>query len=319
MRLWCGVVVIAGSLGLMAGGCDRRKPTASTLPVRAHRPYEPLPVPPETDPSKLLFRALVHRDAPAVRKILGEHPELLNKQINGTYPLSLACESRSLPLVQAMVERGADLKVRTVDGSSMLWAAVNSDSLPIAKYLIEKGADPKVLEADGETLLWAAQTKEMVDFLIAAGVDPKQRDKSGDMAIHAACRKSRKEVIERFLDLGISIEEKGNWGMPPLHFAVTTATGDPRSVVRMLLQRGANINSRGWNNNTVIHECIFYNRVEMLELLLTRGAEATAKDAQDQTPMDLAVVAGERDRKKAIDLLRAHGATKKGEEVPTVK
>jgi cytohesin len=322
MRVWCGVVVIAGSLaGLAAAarGCERRKDARPAVTFEHPKRNFDEQAPVETDPTKLLYRALVHRDPQAVHKILLAHPELINKPINESYPLALACESRSLPLVQAMCDRGADLKVRTAEGSSMLWCAVNSDSLPIAKYLIDKGADVKALESDGETVLWAAQTVEMAKLLTEKGVDPRKRDNVGDMALHNACRKSRKDVVEYFLNLGIDIETRGHWDMPPLHFAVTTLTGEPRPVVRMLLQRGANINSRGWNGNTVIHECAIYNRYEMAEFLLTRGAEANAKDAKGDTPIDLAVVAGREDRAKLIELLQRYGAQIKGEEIKKVK
>jgi ankyrin repeat protein len=310
MRVWCGgLVLVAVSLGILAGGCDRQKNAGKSPTTRAPSRFDvDAKAPVEPDPAKRLFRALVHRDQNAVSKVLADHPELVNRKLNKSYPLSLACASRSLPLVQAMVERGADPKLRNDDGTSTLAAAVESDSLPIVRYLVAKGADPKALEVDGETLLWHAQSVEVARFLVEAGVDPKRRDNVGDMAIHHACRKSRKEVVEFLLDSGVGIEEKGHWDMPPLHFAVSTVTGDPLPVVRMLLARGANIRSRGYLQNTVIHECAFYNRLEMAELLLSRGAESDVKNAEGRTPKELAELAGKNDRIRVINLLIKHGA-----------
>lgn len=311
MRVWCGVVVVVATLALSpAGGCDRRNKGAAKsagAKTASHVVDQAAPRV-ETDPAKLLFSALALRDTDKVGKLIEQHPDLLNKPINNTYPLVMVCEYRSLPLVKAMVDRGADLKVRTPQGLTPIWAAVNSDSLPVVKYLVEKGADVKTPGGDGETLLWAAQSKAMVMYLVGAGLDPKHRDNVKDMAIHEACRRSNQEVVEAFLDLGVGIEEKGHWDMPPLHFAVTTETGDPRPVVRMLIDRGANIHSRGFNGNTLIHECAFYNRIEMAQLLLTQGAKVAEKNAEGKTPMDMAHLAGKDVRVKVINLLISFGA-----------
>jgi len=299
-----GVVIAA------AGGCGRQPDIATpkSSPSRVVPTAMDQPSQVETDPAKLLFRALVFRDVGEVTKILDAHPELVNKQVNKTYPLWVASESQSLALVRAVVERGADLKVRSKDNQTILWAAVTADDLDTVKYLVGKGADVKALQDDKQSLLWAAPSKAMAEYLLAAGIDPKMKDANGDTALHQACRHSHADVVEVLLDRGLDIEAKGHWNMPPLHAAASTLTGEPRAVVNLLLQRGANINARGFEGHTVIHECAFYNRLPMAEMLLSRGAEPDLKDDKGRTPLDIAYIAGKADRVRMINLLIKHGA-----------
>ncbi|HEY7120325.1 MAG TPA: ankyrin repeat domain-containing protein [Tepidisphaeraceae bacterium] len=307
-------------------GCDRNDGAAnSSTRAGSSKPSSAQVIPAvsngprrvENDPGKLLFAAMLDRNLSEVAKVLDQHPGLVNQPINDSPPLWTACEWRAMPLVKLLVEKGADVKLRDEAGDTALWAAVSSGSMPIVKYLIEKGLDPKTSQEDDETLLWVADTREMAAFLIDAGVDPKHKDRFGDTALHQACRHSLRDVVELLLDKGLNIEEPGHWGMRPLHSAASTVTGEPRPVVDLLLQRGADINSRGYNGHTALHECALYNRLDMANRLLARGARVDLKDNDGRTPKDIAVFAGQNERARLINLLIQHGAG--GQLIPIPK
>lgn len=315
---------IAISAALAAGGC-KRSPSANAPPTttgtaKADDAQAVLDVAPPkpADPAHDLFLAIrISPNEKKVRQIIAQCPDLLNKPINGVRPLWMACESRSLPVVKALVEAGANLKAVNDDHKTILWPAVNYDDMTTVKYLIEKGADPKALQENGKTLLWAAETKQMAQFLIDAGVDPKRKDTTGDTALHLACRHSLLDMVELLLDKGLDIEAKGHWDMRPLHCAASTITGDPRPVVYLLLRRGADIDSRGFQGHTALHECALYNREEMADLLLSRGAQPDLKDDEGRTPIDTAMLAGKIERVKLINMLIKRGAP--GELIPVSK
>jgi cytohesin len=147
----------------------------------------------------------------------------------------------------------------------------------------------------------------MAEFLISRGVDPKARDRFGDTAMHAACRKSRRDVVEVLLNAGVHVETEGRWNMRPLHSAASTITGESRPVVNLLIQRGANLNSRGFEHRTALHETAFFNRAEMTELLLTNGADPNLKDRDGKKPIDVAIKEGKFARATVINLLVKYG------------
>jgi len=322
-RAW-GVVALAVVLGGV--GCKKQdadspgkgtdSPT-TTVSTAGPKVYEDAGLPKrEESPEQTFFNYLVFRDLPRARAMLAERPNLATQKINGTTPLAVACNSRMPELVDLILQHKPDLKSKTSVGLSMMWVAVSSDSIPVVQRLADAGADLKAREFDGETLLWAAQSRAMAEYLIKAGVDVRARDNPKDTAVHMACRNSRRDVVEVLLDAGLGVEEKGRWGMPPLHAAASSLTGDPRSVVHFLLLRGADINSRGYNGHTALHEAAFFNRLEMADLLLSRGAEVNARDKDGKTPKDLAEQAGKRDRIRLINLLVKHGAPGVLEPIP---
>jgi len=147
----------------------------------------------------------------------------------------------------------------------------------------------------------------MAEFLIDAGIDPKHKDVNGDTALHVACRHSLTDVADLLLDRGLDIEAVGHWNMRPLETAAATDTGDPTTVVKLLLARGANINAKGFNGHTALHECAFYNRQTMADLLLSRGADPNVKDNDGRTPADLAIFAGKNERWRMINQFYKRG------------
>ena len=301
------VLVLRG--GHLPGSMATTAPS-STMPGATISTSLP-PRPPETDPAKLLLSALTYRDVDKVRDILTQHPELVNQPINKELPLWRACASRSLPIVQVAVEKGANLNVPNAQHQTALWTAVISDNLDIVKYLIDKGADPKALQDDGETLLWAAGSKPMAELLISAGVDPKHKNINKDTALHQACRFSIVDVVRVLLDNGLDIEAQGNWDMRPIHSSASSLTGDSRPVLKLLLDRGANINSHGFNGQTVFHECVLFNRYDAAVVLFSdRRANPNLKDKNGATPLDMDKVTSQTDRVKLINLLIRHGAVR---------
>lgn len=61
------------------------------------------------------------------------------------------------------------------------------------------------------------------------------RSVSGDSLLHVASARGRTDEVEMLLDLGISINEQGDYGYTPLHYA---AESQSRKVYDLLIKRG---------------------------------------------------------------------------------
>jgi len=61
--------------------------------------------------------------------------------------------------------------------------------------------------------------------------------------------------------------------------------------VSLLLQRGADVNSRTKSGTTPLHTAVLYRRTEIAEYLLDKGADVNAKSAGGTTPLGLALAA----------------------------
>ena len=71
------------------------------------------------------------------------------------------------------------------------------------------------------------------------------------------------------------------------------------------------MNAKDWMGRTPLHFAANGGRKEIVEILITEGADVNAKGADGGTPLDLAIRYDETD---TADLLRKHGG-KTGEEL----
>jgi len=316
-------VAFAATMFFIYGGFSRFRTAAprNTTQTSDHAALPPRPA--ETDPARLLYRAVEFRDADETIKILNEHPELASKKLNSVYPLSQACEWGDLSVVKAFVEHGANVNTKDGNNQSVLWQAVFNRHDDVVKYLLEKGADAKALQDQGETLLWAAKSKAMAQLLINAGVDPKYKTNENDTALHKACRNCLADVVGVLLDNGLDVEAKGKFNMRPIHSAASSISGDARPVLKLLLEHGADVNSRGFEGQTALHECVMFNRLDNAALLLSRGADPNVLNDKKQTALDLFDVATKVNRVKLYNLLVRHEARgangEAGTLIPEVK
>ena len=78
--------------------------------------------------------------------------------------------------------------------------------------------------------------------------------------------------------------------------------GDLAGVQREL-NKGADVNARGFLGSTLLHNAARWGHKEVAKLLIAKGADVNAKDNRGLTPLDWA-----DDFPEMSDLLRKHGA-----------
>jgi len=74
----------------------------------------------------------------------------------------------------------------------------------------------------------------------------------------------------------------------------------------MLLDHGDDVNQHGTDEFTALHDAVIKQDVQMVELLLSRGADPNANASYDRTPLFFAE--REASNEAIVDLLRTHGA-----------
>lgn len=103
--------------------------------------------------------------------------------------------------------------------------------------------------------------------------DVNPRDYNGLSHFHIACIKNNIEIVERFLDSGVDINDYKDYfshentsGFTPLHFALDCGHVE---LARLLIRRGANVKAEATNGNTPLHIAVMKNSndLELLEIL----------------------------------------------------
>ena len=149
----------------------------------------------------------------------------------------------------------------------------------------------------------APGASEPKDKAQAEAVKPSPIALVAPTSLHALVAKGDFEATRKQIEQGADVEAKDpSTGASVLHYAVMRGNPD---ILKYLLAKGVDVNSRTRNGTTPLHTAVLYNRYEVVELLLSKGAEVDAKSGSGATPLAIATAARNRE---IADLLRARGA-----------
>lgn len=236
------------------------------------------------------LNALLLGDATALRAALKSDPEVVNLTIGDLTLLELTTQPDVGPpspeVLDVLVRAGAAL-----DRALNLAGCWNRGEL--CTELLAAGADPAARADAGITPLESAamhSSTEAADVLVAhglhrptlwlaaaSGLGPMVRDWVGD---DGTLRAPPGPYRPNWADVGRPAGSSPTNDPAEIvgEAFVFAALNDRREVVDYLLEGGADIDARPYRNTTALHFAVQFQRVEMVEHLLRRGASLTIAD-----------------------------------------
>ena len=270
--------------------------------------------------TQAIFPALESGDLDGVRRLLDEDPGLVHVRhadpdLHHWTPLQFAAAKGQLAACRLLVERGAEVYTNPMNTYPPVIQAAWNEHAEVVKYFLEEIPD----KAEGTNGLGVAinlAAREGWIEIVRKHIerDPLsvyQRGWIGDSPLHWPSHNNYTEIVSLLLDAGADIEadEINCYGGKPLHWASEHAP----SAVRLLLERGAAVNSRNMKadsefygmtplimNATQKNDC-----AEVTELLINAGADIAAVDAKGKTAL---AHAREHGLTRIQEVLLAHGA-----------
>jgi len=227
-------------------------------------------------------------DIDKVRLLLDHGADVNKATALGRTPLLIAAStSGTLETIRLLMEKGADVNAADTSGNIPLIAAAGIDNAEAAKLFIEKGASVNAASKSGDiaTALMGAAFNADLDLtrlLLARKANPNaiSADSEGPVkngpvafgkvtALHMAVSGGSVEEVKLLLDAGAPVDPLDIRGMTPLMFAV--ATDHPRvEIVRLLLSRGANSTIQSTVGESAQDWARKFNNPSVLSLLKLR-------------------------------------------------
>ncbi|MEW6351670.1 MAG: ankyrin repeat domain-containing protein [Thermodesulfobacteriota bacterium] len=265
----------------------------------------------QCDDGPTALKEAVDNQRTDVVKFLLDHGANVNAKLRGgTTTLMRAALTGNVEVVKLLLEKGADLHTQTPNGATALTLAALKDRAEVvkllrsrgaqldlhtaaligdeteAKRLFDTGADVNAADAQGWTSLMNAAQKGhagVVSLLLKRGANPVVKREDGGTVLTDAVSSGSADVLRVLLDgapaLAINLAKKG--GASPLAFAVIC---DRPAMVSMLLDAGMDVNAKGVNGERAVILAIWECNLEMVKLLLSRGADVQAKDLGKYAP-----------------------------------
>ena len=179
----------------------------------------------------------------------------------GNGPLNFAARSGRSNAMRLLLDRGADIDAPGESGRTALISAIEQDNLEMVKLLVDRGADVS------GAFTAAAQRNEghrIIKVMLDAGA---QVPAEGN-GVGPAAKIGNLKSLTILLDAGADIEDPDGWGNPPLILAISQSQ---TSAAKMLVKRGADVNSSGAWEQTALQNGFERNNMDIADILLSKG------------------------------------------------
>jgi ankyrin repeat protein len=191
--------------------------------------------------------------------------------------------------------------------------AVRLGNPTTVRALLSKGASPNSMDIIGTPVLLIAvkhNSVPIVQALLGKGADANALDAAGSPALHEAVSEGSLPVVKALLaakaNVNTAIERGMTQGATALILALTSKRGPELSIVKALLDAGANPKvSFGPLEWTALHFAAMLGNKPVVELLLTSGVPVDIRDQLGETAL---MHAAQEGHKEIVALLIARGA-----------
>jgi N-acyl-D-amino-acid deacylase len=251
-----------------------------------------------------LMRAALVGTRDELRALLENHPDV-NAVATPLGVTALMCAAHDPAKVAMLIVAGANVRAVTTAGhTALLVAADHYGAAESVQLLLDHGADPNAPRGTGRAsppLTRAAfhGDQSVASLLVAAGARIDD-DPDGSTALMAAVSEGDVEFARFMLDHGASVEShvlfytavnNGEHRPTPLMMAADRSQID---LIMLLLERGANVNARDLRGMTpLMYAAGSLDRgpltTAVVRALITAKADIGARTAGGETALDFAV------------------------------
>lgn len=249
-----------------------------------------------------LHLAARHGKSQLASFLMDKGADCMAETATGYTPVYLSCfnghDELAIILLDRMTKEQA-FAVTNAHDDSLLFVAVRYGCFRVVKRLVQYSQEDSRGELLSEQindctpvlLALAEKHNNIAKFLIEQGASTEGTDADGNTALHLASMHGMPDILASLLesheDANQLLARLNHEQMTPLQCA---AAGLHTDVVQILLkhsdpQRIAKQDINGW---TALHWATWYERLDLIKLIINRGAELSVKDASNRTAFDLA-------------------------------
>jgi ankyrin repeat protein len=225
----------------------------------------------------------------------------------GRGALSYAARASSKAAAGALLELGADVRAADREGTTALMLAAEKADGATVELLLQRGADPQAVDSEQRTALFYAARANRADNIATlqrAGALLDARDSRGYNALDTAIIVGAEGASNQLRAAGVrgkvtaaAGRRNGKFdparpgeiyrGWTPLALAVSR---NDTSAVQQLLEGGGDPNWRPPQADPLLHVAVNARALQILPLLLARGANAAAADHAGHSVLWLAAI-----------------------------
>lgn len=248
----------------------------------------------------ILFGVVRHRDGKMARLLLEYEAE---SKFERTTALHIACSCPKRALVRLMLDYGANIDARDSLSRTPLYLASYGGFASIVELLLEEEARPNVLISGRRTALYKAGGNgrgDVVELLLRYGADPNLgHGRLGETKIYNAAWYNEMEVVELLLKFDADVDIRNIKNMDSYKGVREKVF---HGILSGLSTEHAIMNAWG---KSALHAAAYRGHEDMVQVLLSAGAELEAAGNDGATPLYLAA---QQKHKGVVQILLKAGA-----------
>jgi ankyrin repeat protein len=208
-------------------------------------------------------------------------------------------QEQGVGIARLLLQRGLDVHAKDNHNDTPLHSAALSGTLEIARVLLDRGANANVENKRGRTPLHQVargkyESQEhgvaIAQLLLERGANVQARDEDSNTALHYAAFNERLEIAKVLLDHAVNTAVENERGETTLHLVSQSRHISQEhgvGIVRLLLERGEDVNASDRYQNTAVHSASRLGKLEIVRVLLDHGATAGSENDEAQTPLHI--------------------------------
>lgn len=212
-------------------------------------------------------------------------------------------EAHLMQSITRLIRAGLDVNLRAPEAEYRdqflhpLQFAVSNSYFSLAHLLLDHGASVAALETQGKNLFHFMAEREdcdptLIQRLIDLGLSINQANEHGKTPLLIAAQMDNESTLISLIDHGADVNQqlfecqKNAFGSGQYPYVLLTiAKWNRLKSARVMLQAGVSITVTDEQDNTALHLAASHGHLEMVQLLVQAGSSLEAKNDRQQTPL----------------------------------
>ncbi|KAG5802751.1 hypothetical protein H9Q74_012333 [Fusarium xylarioides] len=233
-----------------------------------------------------------------LRLLLENGADIEAKTPIGGTPLILAVATNNEESAKILLEYNLDIDARDIWGGSALFCLPNPANLSVVRRLINRGASLTIRNNEKYTPLGRAVVNgdlPLVRLLSSQKADLNAEAAKNGTALHIATEKCNVDVVKVLVEKGASPDVANSWmyGSPLQRlFEKYYTSAEKKDIIarHLINDAGADVNVHGGNMGSVLNAAILSGSLDLIKLILEKGADIGWQDLQGRRPVHYAAL-----------------------------
>ncbi|KAF5601075.1 ankyrin 1 [Fusarium pseudocircinatum] len=233
-----------------------------------------------------------------LRLLLEAGANIEAKTPKGGTPLILAVATNQEESVKILLEYNLDIDARDIWEGSAIFCLPSPANLSVARRLINRGASLTIRNNEKYTPLGKAVVNgdlPLVRLLSSQKIDLNAEAAENGTALHIATEKCNVDIVKVLVEKGASPDVANSWmygsSLQRLFEKYYTSAENKDIIAQHLINdAGADVNVHGGNMGSVLNAAILSGSLDMIKLIIEKGADIGWQDLQGRRPIHYAAL-----------------------------